>query len=251
MDDISVQIQRFVDVAIKRCQKLSFKEKTHGIWNKHEIIKYISELPEDTVTQYLANQIHTILGDKESRKILCVGGGTGKLGRAIISRHIKYSVTELDLSEEMVKMANNLAIEHGLKDRYISVKGDICSLPFPDGSFDYVVGHGVFRYLDHEAQEKAFKEMLRVSKNGGIISEGKAKEVMYRIRDVYSPSESVIENEMPMFRMSLFYMLYYFYETDSDFKKLVDHSDHGDHIKTLNRLAGESNGILYELIIRN
>lgn len=68
-----------------------------------------------------------------------------------------------DLSPGMVEAAERNAAEAGL-----SVTGAVAdaeSLPYPDGTFDLVVGHAVLHHIPDV--EQSFVEMLRVLKPGG------------------------------------------------------------------------------------
>lgn len=49
------------------------------------------------------------------------------------------------------------------------VKGLVTELPFGDGEFDAVICIEVLRYLDHADNIQAYREMLRVTKPGGLI----------------------------------------------------------------------------------
>jgi SAM-dependent methyltransferase len=55
----------------------------------------------------------------------------------------------------------------GLAERVYAIRADAESLPFPDGSFDLVVGHAVLHHLPD--LERAFSELLRVLEPGGRI----------------------------------------------------------------------------------
>lgn len=53
---------------------------------------------------------------------------------------------------------------------YRLVEGDVCSMPFPDEGFDAVYSaHMVYHIRDPNGQAAALREMLRVTKQGGIV----------------------------------------------------------------------------------
>lgn len=244
------QFLKYVDEAIKECQQLSFTEKTQGLWGKSEILKYLTELPVDEPTKYLATTLKEILPNMEKKKILCVGGGTGRLGRYIASTNLNSSVLEIDTSSQMVEEANKLA-ESNSQNNFVSAVGDARTLPFMDDEYDYALAYGVFRYINEKDQQKVVDEMLRVSKYGAMIAEGKAKDIMYSLRDAINPKFLIKETQIPMFRMSLFYMLLKKYENDQQFQILVDNKSKNKPVELLSQLAGTSEGTLYELRLKS
>lgn len=244
------QFRKYVDEAIEDCQKLSFTEKTQGLWKKSEILKYLAELPVDEPTKYLVITLKEIFPDMEKRKILCVGGGVGRLGRYIAEKNSTSSVSEVDTSIQMVDEANKLAQTNG-QNNFISTVADVRALPFINDEYDYVLAYGVFRYINENDQQKVVDEMLRVSKYGATIAEGKAKDIINHLRDSINPELLIKETQMPMFRMSLFYMLLKKYEDDQQFRSLVDQKNKSKPIELLSQLAGASEGILYELRLKS
>ena len=248
--NLNKQFQRYVDEAIQECQELSFTEKTQGLWIKPEIIRYYAELPADEPTKYLAASLAEVLPSAlKKSKILCVGGGVGRLGRHIAATNSTSQVTEVDMSSDMTQAANKLAQEEG-RHNFVSMVADARALPFQDGEYDYVFAHGLFRYLSLEDQQAVAAEMLRVSKYGATISEGQAKDIVQALRDSIVPSNLVKKTNMPMLRMSLFFMLLRKYENDQSFRALVDNDSTGNPAEFLFRLAGTTEGILYELRLK-
>ena len=65
---------------------------------------------------------------------------------------------------------NNARIE-GVEDRIEVHHGDMCAMPFPDGSFDVVVGiQAVHNIESPEGRREAAQEITRVLKPGGRIA---------------------------------------------------------------------------------
>ncbi len=97
---------------------------------------------------------------KPGTKVLDVGCGDGYLG-ALLKEKNHCDVTCLDISEPALKMAK----ERGLK----TVMADIQdSLPFQDGSFDYVIATEVVEHIPFS--EALLEEIKRVSRKYLIIS---------------------------------------------------------------------------------
>lgn len=89
-------------------------------------------------------------------------------GSARISRHFArkgLECTMLDYSPEALDVARTSFGHERLKGNF--VQGDICSLPFPTGSFDFVFSGGVLEFFDDISAPIA--EMSRVLRPGGLF----------------------------------------------------------------------------------
>jgi len=249
-----VKYGHYKDRAIKECKKLSFIEKTQGLWLNSEIIEYFTRISLDEPNECLASSLRELLPDLNDKKILCIGGGTGRLGRSIIGLCPGVLVTEIDSSKEMVACANRLAIEQNIEDRFISIEADAKSLPFRDCEYDHAIAYGVFRYIHCQDYKKTLSEISRVSGNNFTVSEPVLKDLICILKDYLKDAAcSVKETTVSMFRMSLFYMLLKEYKQDNDFKIAVDGevSQERDYIEILTLIAGMAVGTLYELRVRD
>lgn len=90
--------------------------------------------------------------DAWESKILDAGAGRGWLSKFL--SEYGADVAGLDYSE--------YAIENKVFDNLI--KGDMTNLPFDKDSFDLVISRENFEHLTLDQSDKAFEEMLRVSK---------------------------------------------------------------------------------------
>ena len=98
-----------------------------------------------------------------SGRILDLGTGPGYLPFEISKRSPNLKITGIDLSSGMVDMARKKAKELGLSNRVTFEIANAASLPFEDGSFDFVVSTmSMHHWLDPKA---CFKEIHRVLKN--------------------------------------------------------------------------------------
>lgn len=106
-------------------------------------------------------------GIARDRKVLDIGSGKG-----ITARHLaeKYGcrVIGVDLSEDMVEYANRMATAKGLTGKISFVKANALELPFEDASFDIVIAECSTVLMD---KEKAFRELLRVTRPGGYVGD--------------------------------------------------------------------------------
>ena len=240
--------------AIEECQNLSYSEKTEGLWSEPEIMDYFIHTSSDEPNKYFALAVKEILSNLSNKKILCVGGGTGKLGRSILEIYPDSHITEIDSSKEMTVQANILANKKGINNNFISIEANAKSLPFKDGEYDYAIAYGVFRYIESNDYEKVISEIGRVTNYNFIISEPLLKDLIYSLKNKINNHKSAIkETEVSMFRMSLFYMLFKEYKRNINFKLLVDNETtlKINFIKILTSIAGMTTGILYELRVSN
>jgi SAM-dependent methyltransferase len=99
--------------------------------------------------------------------ILDVGCGFGletlRLARQVLPGG---TVAGIDKSADFIAEAERRASAAGLKIDYRA--GDAGSLPYPDGSFDFVRSERLLIYLDDP--EQAVREMKRVAKPGGRLA---------------------------------------------------------------------------------
>lgn len=97
---------------------------------------------------------------------LDIGTGFGNLGLEIAKIAPDINVVLLDISDEMLKKAENNCISMMLSDRVKVKKGNAEKLPFLDNTVDLIISRGsVFFWED---QVKAINEIYRVLKHGGF-----------------------------------------------------------------------------------
>jgi SAM-dependent methyltransferase len=94
-----------------------------------------------------------------------VGAGTGYFSLHLLQAGVAQHATCTDISPGMITTLKGNAARLGLDvDAQVA---DAEALPFPDGSFDLVMGHAVLHHLPN--LDQAFREFLRVLKPGGTI----------------------------------------------------------------------------------
>lgn len=121
--------------------------------------------------------LHDVFGDKNKR-ILDVGTGTGFL--AILLAELGHDVVGVDLSEKMLKKAEEKAEKRNVNIEIMV--GDAENLPFEDNSFDAVINRHLLWTLPNP--QKAINEWKRVVKNGGkvVAIDGKWMENNYEAK---------------------------------------------------------------------
>jgi ubiquinone/menaquinone biosynthesis C-methylase UbiE len=115
-------------------------------------------IPREFIKRYLTPADHA----------LDAGGGVGI--NAIMMAGICESVTLLDITLQILELAQTNITASGLEDRIQIVTGDICDLKdFGDGAFSFVVcvGDALSYVLDQ--REKAIQELVRVARKGSIL----------------------------------------------------------------------------------
>src|SRR6056297_173562 len=99
-------------------------------------------------------------------ELLDAGCGTGNFSLKLAEKGVM--VTGVDISEEMMSIAKRKTAEAGFSIDY--KYGDLYELPFGDESFDAVFSMAAFEFI--KEPQKAFDELMRVVKKGGILMIG-------------------------------------------------------------------------------
>src|SRR3569833_1129136 len=120
---------------------------------------------------YLQPSLHELHAANPSLKLLDVGAGSGTI-TAGLARQIQPGgrVTVTDLSEAILERARDLMAARGDMDmsQVAFQAADAYRLPFPDGACDVTHCHMVLAHLRDPAD--ALREMLRVTRAGGIVA---------------------------------------------------------------------------------
>lgn len=111
----------------------------------------------------VAADVVAAAGVQAGERVLDVATGTGNAALAAARRGAR--VTGLDLTPELLEIAQRRAAEEGLEVELL--QGDAEALPFEDGSFDRVTS--VFGAMFAPDQACAAAELLRVCKPGGTV----------------------------------------------------------------------------------
>jgi len=97
--------------------------------------------------------------------VLEVGPGPGYLGLEWLKHTQGTTLSGLDISEDMIAIAERNAKEYGLADRVKYVKGDARKMPFESEYFDAVFSNGSLH--EWANPEEILNEIARVLKLGG------------------------------------------------------------------------------------
>lgn len=107
------------------------------------------------------------LGDLSGKSILDVGCGTGSFAIMMQQTYPEAHISGLDGDPQILEIARRKAERLGLVIEYSEAMS--YAMPFPDGSFDFVVTSLMLHHLDRDAKEGTAHEMYRVLKPGGTL----------------------------------------------------------------------------------
>jgi len=112
------------------------------------------------------NDMRTTIANGEPLRILDCGCGSGLVGvklKSAFSSTFDFSITGVDLSEQMLEQAKTLKIYSELIKTDMNKNG----IPLDDNSFDVLTCLGTTSYLEPEITTR---EWVRVAKPGALIS---------------------------------------------------------------------------------
>lgn len=106
------------------------------------------------------------LAGADGRYVLDLGCGTGNLIALLLGRYPGSRVVGVDPSEGMRKACES---KFGGSNRVEIAAGDALKIPFPGGTFDYVVSNYALHHIPPECRGRCAAEMARVFKPGGRL----------------------------------------------------------------------------------
>lgn len=114
--------------------------------------------------QEVLRKVREMFGDLRERTVLDVATGTGHT--ALYLAPHAGRVIGLDLTRRMLELARQAGEGRGMRN-VEWIRGDVLSLPFPEGTFDAV---SCRRAPHHFSDlEEALREMARVLRTGGVM----------------------------------------------------------------------------------
>lgn len=109
--------------------------------------------------------------EKKDRLIIEAGCGTGRLACLMARDFPDSSVTGLDISENSVRMSNELKRHLELHNASFEIS-DLFRMPYVDSSFNVVFNEGVIEHYspdDPPTYDDALREMIRITKRRGKV----------------------------------------------------------------------------------
>ena len=106
---------------------------------------------------------------EELHDVLDIGCGPGGWVLEMAYANANLHAVGIDISQGMIDYANTLARANGLDNAHFHVANAVDPLGFPDASFDLVNARQIEGVIPAAAWPGLLKEMVRVSRPGGII----------------------------------------------------------------------------------
>src|ERR1700709_2024207 len=120
----------------------------------------------DVGRNQVRGKLHKLLGKPlpQFERSLEIGSGTGYFTLNMLQDGIVREATATDISPGMLDALQANAARMGVNVRTVACDAE--ALPFPDASFDLVLGHAVLHHLPD--LDQAWREIHRVLAPGGI-----------------------------------------------------------------------------------
>jgi len=142
---------------------VAYYRKTATDYDKEYHVPFFEEIYDKMTWHYIEPYL------PQAGVVLDAGGGTGKWSIPIAKKGLR--VILFDISQDMLNVASVKVKENGLQDIVSFRQGDICSLPFADSTFDFVLAEGdPISYCGNP--DSAVKELGRVIKLNCYLSAG-------------------------------------------------------------------------------
>lgn len=140
------------------------------IKSKYKILSFFYDLveiffsnPETNPRHGLARQI-----PDDDLRILDVCFGTGNSTLFVAKNNSKNRITGVDLSEDMLQVANRKIGKQGLSN-VTTLRMDALNMDFEDASFDIATSSFGLHEMEYPVMERILKEMHRVLKKDGKL----------------------------------------------------------------------------------
>ncbi|KAK7757093.1 hypothetical protein SLS62_000640 [Diatrype stigma] len=118
---------------------------------------------------YLLPTLRSMREKNPKLQFLDVGAGSGTISVGFAQHLPEGEVTVTDLSGEILRRAEGFAAAAGLQKKNMKFQqANAYELPFPDASFDVTHCHQMLCHMD--APSDALREMLRVTRPGGVVA---------------------------------------------------------------------------------
>jgi ubiquinone/menaquinone biosynthesis C-methylase UbiE len=144
------------------------KQRAYHDWEARTYEDKFNISYDERCIEYARDRFRRVVGPEQRfDRVLELGAGTGFLtiNLALAGCLEGAELTVTDISEGMLEVCVENGRQHGVT--LIPEVGDAEALPFPDGSFDLVVGHAFLHHLPDP--EAAIAEAFRVLVPGGTL----------------------------------------------------------------------------------
>lgn len=115
----------------------------------------------DYLDLHLAESIKILMKERNLKKVLDVGCGTGRLVKFLNENG--FETIGCDVVEEALKIAQRINKKNSI------IKASATKLPFTDRSFDLVIAISLIEHLTKNEAKKFIAEVKRILKPGGSV----------------------------------------------------------------------------------
>ena len=116
---------------------------------------------------FVLDKLHLMRESNPNIALLDVGAGSGTISASFAKTIPDGYVTGVDLNPDILPRARAVAEMAGVKNIAFQ-QGNVQKLPFDDATFDIAFCHQMLTHIS--APWDALREMLRVTKSGGIVA---------------------------------------------------------------------------------
>lgn len=134
----------------------------------HTKVKHHEWRTAENSAAYLLPTLQAMAKANPKLTMLDIGAGSGTITATLAKYMPEGHITAVDISADILKSAEQYAEKHGVREQISFQEADIYALPFEDNSFDIVHASQVLSHLDSPVD--AYREMLRVTKPGGVVA---------------------------------------------------------------------------------
>lgn len=150
------------------------KEKIIGTYQKKEVSDvFDKEREEFAYLRYKhkleAGILKRAIKNLKNPRVLDVACGTGRMLPVIFEANGEAEYFGLDTSDVMTTQLMKKAKELGVSNKIKIIISDAAKIPAADNTFDMVFSYHLLWHLPIREQKKIIKEMLRVTKPGGLM----------------------------------------------------------------------------------
>lgn len=134
---------------------------------KHYLLPFYDVLHRVSGLGRVHQEMISLAGPRDGRRVLDVGCGTGNLLRATGKRHRDVELVGIDPDLKMLARAERKIRRAGLTAQLD--RGFAQELAFPDAAFDVVFSSLMLHHLDLPSKDEMLAEIRRVLRPGGVL----------------------------------------------------------------------------------
>lgn len=163
-----------------------------------------SQVNRGFVDDFLTALAHATEPQNHTWRVFDAGTGTALIPIELMRRGFRAVVTASDLADQMLVIAKQNVVAHGLDDSIELVLRDCKHLPDADGHFDAVMSNSIVHHIPEP--RRVIEELWRVLKPGGLffirdLMRPRDVETLEHLVETYAGDAN--EHQQQMFRESL------------------------------------------------